>query len=521
MTRRLAATALGAAGMIAVLTLASRLVGFLRWIVHSWMLHGESATAGAYAAANQIPNVLFEVAAGGALASVVVPLLAAPVAQAMRGDVSRIASALLSWTLVALVPLGALLALLAAPIASWLPTPASLTGESAQAYTALLTTLLRVFSAQLPLYGIGIVMTGVLHAHKRFFWPAVAPLLSSLVVIASYLWFGQLAAGHQDAPAELSGAAVAVLAWGTTAGVAAMSLVQVVPVLRLGVRLRPVLRFPEARRAAGLAGAGLGALLAQQVAVLAVVVMAPYGGRSGTLAVFQYAQSVYLLPYAVFAVPLATSLYPRLAEAATRGAAEVAQLTQRSTRMVLAVAIAGAAILYADAPTAPALFGVGPAMGRAIAYLAPGVVGMALIYHGSRVLYAVNRGRAAVTATSLGWLSVAALSVVLVPALAPGGGDDARTLIALGLANTLGMAVAFVALMLALRHVAATSTIWLTAAAAGAGGALGALAGRWVVEEILQAGSVTSSLLAAVPGAVLAAAPALAVAWLVNRRAVP
>ena len=40
--------------------------------------------------------------------------------------------------------------------------------------------MLRVFAPQLPLYGLGIVLTGVLQAHHRFAWPVIAPLLSSV-----------------------------------------------------------------------------------------------------------------------------------------------------------------------------------------------------------------------------------------------------------------------------------------------------------------------------------------------------
>ena len=49
--------------------------------------------------------------------------------------------------------------------------------------------MLRVFAMQLPLYGVGVVLTGVLHAHRRFTWPVLAPLLSSLTVIGAYAAF--------------------------------------------------------------------------------------------------------------------------------------------------------------------------------------------------------------------------------------------------------------------------------------------------------------------------------------------
>ena len=76
--------------------------------------------------ANPLPNVLFEVAAGGALAGAVVPVLAGPLSRAActsdgtrRPRTStRIASALLGWTLVVLVPLAGLMALAGAPASS-------------------------------------------------------------------------------------------------------------------------------------------------------------------------------------------------------------------------------------------------------------------------------------------------------------------------------------------------------------------------------------------------------------------
>ena len=70
-----------------------------------------------------------------------------------------------------------------------------------------------------------------------------------------------------------------------------------------------------ATRALRLGGAGLWTLLAQQASVLAVLVLARAGGRAGTVAVYQYAQAVYVLPYAVLAVPVATVLFPRLSAA--------------------------------------------------------------------------------------------------------------------------------------------------------------------------------------------------------------
>ncbi|MEO8330005.1 MAG: virulence factor MviN, partial [Candidatus Nanopelagicales bacterium] len=79
--RRLATGLVGAAAVIAVVTLFSRIVGFGRSIALGQTL-GSSCLGSAYASANAVPNLVFEVVVGGALAGAVVPLLAGAAARA-------------------------------------------------------------------------------------------------------------------------------------------------------------------------------------------------------------------------------------------------------------------------------------------------------------------------------------------------------------------------------------------------------------------------------------------------------
>ena len=65
--------------------------------------------------------------------------------------------------------------------------------------------MLQVFAPQVVLYGIGIVLTGILQAHRRFGAPAVAPLLSSLVVIGAYVAFAVVAGTGADVAATTPG----------------------------------------------------------------------------------------------------------------------------------------------------------------------------------------------------------------------------------------------------------------------------------------------------------------------------
>ena len=455
-------SSLGAkAGQVGTFTLASRLLGFLRWVVQAATV-GSGAMAGAYSSANQIPNVFYEVVVGGALAGTVVPLLAGAIAHCQREKVRDTASGLLGLTLAVLVPLALLMALFAEPLAQLLVTSDTRMGadKAAIAYWGgshqLVVAFLRMFALQIPLYGLGVVLTGVLQAYNRFTWPALAPIFSSLVVMLTYGIYGALIdAGHYAQ-------AVLTLGWGTTAGVAALSLPLLWPVHRLGLGLRARLRLPAGTftQLRSLAGAGIAALIAQQISVLTVVAVARCYGSAGTIAIYQYTQAIYVLPYAVLAVPLATVVYPQLAArlAAKHVSRETKDLIANSTALVTLAACVGAGALMLGAPVAQQVFGLITTvdyMGAALVAFAPGLVGYALIYQLTRVLYVLDAARSAALATCLGWLVVAGASWMF-----SANAKGAAVLVYLGAASSAGMSLAGVALALVLaRRVGARALV--------------------------------------------------------------
>ena len=101
----------------------------------------------------------------------------AGIAAGDREQVRRTASALLGWTLLVLTPLA-----VAGRAGSPSRSPGCCSAAASRAEVALAARFLLVFAPQVVLYGIGIVLAGVLQAHRRFAGPALAPLLSSLVV---------------------------------------------------------------------------------------------------------------------------------------------------------------------------------------------------------------------------------------------------------------------------------------------------------------------------------------------------
>jgi putative peptidoglycan lipid II flippase len=533
-----------AAGLIASVTLVARVFGFGRWLVFSQSV-GTTCVGSVYQAANQLPNVVFEVAAGGAMAAVAVPIIAGQLARKDEAAATRTASAMLTWALTVLVPLSILMAAAAAPLSSFLVDDQRCSGS-----TDLMASMIVVFAPQIALYGVGITLAGVLQAHRRFLGAALAPLLSSVVVIATYLLYAALAHGRGDDLARLPSQASTALAAGTTLGVVALSLPLLIPVHRAGIRLRATWTFPDgvARRARALAGAGLIALVAQQIAVLVTLWVSQHRGGTGTLNVYTYVQAVYLLPYAVLAVPVATAAFPAMASGPDRTAmatgpdqtamatvsaqeamatvsaqtalatggpgqtsAEVAHGTLvASVRAITVATCASAAALFAIAGPVGAFFSALDAgrhslagrealaaLPEALSAFAPGLVGFGLAALLTRALYIHGRPAVAGGVVGLGWLIAALVPLVLLQ-------DDAgprNTLRSLGFASSFGMTVAAIALFVAVHRAWGPRTfrgLGRSVAVALGSGVISAAAGRALAESLHPRGLVAGASVALV-----------------------
>jgi putative peptidoglycan lipid II flippase len=423
-----------AAALIAALTVASRTAGFARVLVFVAAV-GNTDLGDMYQTANTIPNIIFEIVAGGALASLVVPLVAGAVARTDRAAAGATTSALLTWVLALLVPVALAVALVAEPVVRLLAPHAS------DRALGIGVDMLRVFAPQLPLYGVGIVLTGVLQAYRRFAWPVLAPLLSSLAVIVAYGTFALVAGGQTDA-AHVGRSGVLVLSIGTTLGVAVLSLCLLIPLRRLRLPIRPRYRFGSAAAAVRrLALAGAVTVGAQQLS-LALAIALANGGPDGSVVLYGLAQTIYLLPWAVLALPIATSAYPSLAAAAAAGNVNGYRRTLApAARGLVYLACLGAAVLAAAAGPIARILGpllVGGqstgALRAGVAGFAPGLLGYALFALLTRALYATGDTWLAARATVAGWGAVALASLVFARAL-----PTSDRVAALALANSAGM----------------------------------------------------------------------------------
>jgi putative peptidoglycan lipid II flippase len=449
--RGLAGSLLGAAAAVAVVTVLARIGGFARIVVFTSTV-GYDAVGKVYETANRLPTAVYEIVAGGALAGLVVPLLSAAVSRGETEEVNRTTSALLTWAVSVLTPLAILGGLFAEPLYGLLADDRVHAAE-----IALGGRMLRIFAPQLVLYGVGIVLTGVLQAHRRFVGPALAPLLSSLTVIATYVVYAAVG-GTGSSVGELSRRAELVLTVGTTLGVAALSLSLLVPLRGTGVRLRPTFRFAPgvAGRALRLGGAGLAAVGAQQVPILVVLRLSSGGVPVTTLVAYWVCYTVFLLPWAVFSLPVATSAFPRLSTACDNGDTDgYARTLATATRTVLMLASLAAAVLMAAAgPIADVLEAVavpGTEVSEPLTYgivsLAPGLLGYGLFALLTRALYARGRTGASTVVTVIGWFAVAVAQIWFA-----GFAHPDNRVFALAVGHSVGVTVLGIGLALLVAH---------------------------------------------------------------------
>jgi putative peptidoglycan lipid II flippase len=317
--------------------------------------------------------------------------------------------------------------------------------------------MLMIFVPQVFGYAIAVIATAVLQSHKRFAAGALAPLISSLVVVATYVVFAS-AAPVADAASR---GATDLLAWGTTAGVAALALTVLVPMLLLRLPIKLTLRLdpgvgPVLRK---LALAGLAVLIAQQLTFVVTTYLANHRGVAGSIAVYTWANAVYLLPYAVLAVPITTAVFPRLA-AAFEANDRFEVYAAASTRAVMLAGGAGAGLLVGTAVPVARIFAYdngsvqeaqATSLGNGLVAFAPAAIGFAVLMHVGRVLYARHSGREVAVVTSAAWVVVAVTGVVLtaqwdaVPALAA--------------AMSVGMVVGAVVLVIVLSRAAGSAAL--------------------------------------------------------------
>ena len=227
-------------------TIASRFTGFVRTAVLLYAI-GTQSLGDAYNVANTVPNAVYNLALGGILTSVVVPLLVRAARHNSDGG-EAYDQRIFTLGVFALGGITLLATAAAIPITAvyghGMPNPATY-------HLTLIFTYF--FLPQIFFYGVGSLAGAILNARGSFASPMWTPIINNVVVIIVGVVL-VLVAGTNRTPQNISSGEIQLLAVGTTLGIVLQTAALVAVDAQGRIPLAPAFRLPPRRGLARSAG---------------------------------------------------------------------------------------------------------------------------------------------------------------------------------------------------------------------------------------------------------------------------
>ncbi len=292
-----------AATIVMLFFVTSRVLGLVRDMVISHQF-GTTRELDAYFAAFNLPDLIFNIIAGGALGSAFIPTFSARLAQNDSVRAWRLASAIIQLMFGLLTLICLALAIVASEIAAL-----TVARGFASAEQHLTADLMRWMLITPIIFGVSGIVMGILNSYHHFVLPAFAPVVYNVAIIAGALWL-----------------APTIGVYGLVAGVIAGAVLHLAVQVPLAVRFRlqisdfrfarfnlrstiSNLRSPDVREVIRLMLPRTLGIAAVQINFLVNTILAstlPAGG----IAALSYAWRVMLLPVGVVGQSLATAVFP-------------------------------------------------------------------------------------------------------------------------------------------------------------------------------------------------------------------
>ncbi|MDQ1549768.1 MAG: putative peptidoglycan lipid flippase [Microbacteriaceae bacterium] len=498
-------------------TIVSRVLGFVKVVVLAAAIgQVASSSADSFAIANQLPNNIYALIAGGLLSAVLVPQI---VRAGLHDDGGqRFINRVVTLGIVLFVGV-TLVATIAAPLLITLYAQQSTSGRGfTPDALALATTFAYWCLPQVFFYALYSLLSEVLNARNVFGPFTWAPVLNNVVAIAGLVAFMVLFGNSQvNSTVGVWGPDRIVLLAGTaTLGVAAQALILFLFWRRAGLRYRPDFRW----RGVGLGATGRAAgwlfamiLITQIAGVFQSRIASIATGDAASNSTLANAWLLFMLPHGIIAVSIATAYFTRMSGHANRG--DLVSLRNDLSGSLRGIglgmvfsAVALVVVAYPFARVFEADFGKVAAMGNVLLAFAPGLILFSMLFVIQRVFYALGDTRTPflMQCVQSGLFIIGALLSIAQPQGEIAVGIAALTSIA-------GSAQTIVAIILVRRRIGGMdgwTVLWrhlqylglaIVAGAAGAGVALAL--GSFSSDGFAQSGLAAAILTVAVIGVVM------------------
>jgi putative peptidoglycan lipid II flippase len=411
--------------------------GLLRNIVIA-RAFGIGAALDAYYAAFKLPDLLFTIVAGGALATAFIPVFADFLSSGDRTGAWRLASAITNLVVIVVATLAALAALAAPWLVGTLIAPGFNAAQQAETVTVMRVVLLSTI-----IFGISAVQGSVLNGFKHFLLPALAPVVYPLGIVAGALLL---------APSM----GIVGLAIGAVIGALLHLLIKVPGLFYFGFRWWPVLdlRGPHSRPVFHVLVLMGPRVLDLAVFHLTLVATTNLASRldSGSVSALEWGWDAMQLPETIIGTAFGLVAFPTMAELAAQGDRSGLRRTLGETlRSVIALSLpAAVGLILLGRPLLATLYQRGAfdaaataAVYTTLRFFALGLVGHVCLELVARSFFAEkDTVTPLIVAVGFGVANVV-LGLVLMGPLGAGG---------LALANSLAISGEVLVLMVILRR---------------------------------------------------------------------
>lgn len=363
----------------------STVVGLLNRVLYT-RVFGTSAELDAFLAANKLPDILFTLVAGGALASAFIPTFSELLAKHTREQAWRLASSIINI---------AFLTLLLASSAAWIFAPWVVNVILAPGFEdanqiELTISLLRIQLIAPVIFGVSGLLMAILNTHQKFTLPAFAP---------TFHWLGSIAGVVFLVPSM----GIEGMAWGVVLGAAAHLAIQIPGLRNLGGSYSGQLglRDEAVRQVARLLGPRLIGVGVVQINFLVNTILAS-AMVEGSLTGINLGFAVMMMPQIVIAQSLAIVALPTFSSLIAQGKlAEMRDSLSQAIRSIIFLSLpASLGLIILRRPLVALLFERGEfdaastsLVAWAVLWYSAGLIGHSLLEILARGYYAMQDTR--------------------------------------------------------------------------------------------------------------------------------
>jgi putative peptidoglycan lipid II flippase len=280
--------------IIAVLTLVSRMIGFLRDLLLAKQL-GISSETDIYFTAFRIPDLIYNLLILGTLSAAFIPVFTSYYLKDKK-EAWGIANGILNSAVFVIVLICIIIFFFTEPLTKILAP--GFTPEQIH-QTAQLT---KIFLISPILFTISSVFSSSLLSLKKFIWVNMAPLFYNAGIIVGIIWLYPIMG--------LSG-----IAWGVILGALLHALIQLPQLIVLGFTWRPKFNWKH-RGIKKIGGLFLPRVLGLDISYVNLIIVSIVGSTltTGTISAFNFANNIQAVPLGIFALSTTLAVFPLLSE---------------------------------------------------------------------------------------------------------------------------------------------------------------------------------------------------------------